>query len=70
MNALGTLPAMLVDSRTAARALAVSARTLWGLTAPRGPIPVVRINRNVRYRPIDLERYIGALAGDSRGGAA
>ena len=29
--------------RDAATALGISARTLWGLTAPRGPIPCVRL---------------------------
>lgn len=50
---------LLLTSTTAARALAISARTLWGLTA-RGELPVVRIGRSVRYDPRDLVRWIEA----------
>ena len=32
----------------AAKALGISARTLWGLTAPRGPIPCIRIGHGKR----------------------
>jgi len=34
--------------REAAKALGISARTLWGLTAPRGPIPCLRIGHGER----------------------
>jgi len=34
--------------RDAAKALGISARTLWSLSAPRGPIPAVRIGRGKR----------------------
>ena len=48
-----TLPVLLVDAREAAQMLAISERTLWGWTAPRGPIPVVRCGRAVRYAVAD-----------------
>jgi len=47
----------LLPPRDAARALAVSPRTLWGLTSPRGPIPCVRIGRAVRYALADLQAF-------------
>ena len=49
---------LLLRLPQAARALAVSQRTLWGLTTPRGPIPCVRIGRSVRYAADDLQRWI------------
>ena len=50
---------LLVDARTAARMLSFSERTLWSLTAPRGPIHCIRVSkRGVRYAVADLERFI------------
>lgn len=40
---------ILVDAAEAAKLLSISARTLWSLTQPRGPIAVKRIGRAVRY---------------------
>jgi len=34
--------------RDAAKALGIAERTLWGLTAPRGPIPCLRIGHGKR----------------------
>jgi hypothetical protein len=56
---------LLLRSRDAARMLAVSERTLWGLTAPRGPIPCVRIGGAIRYRVIDLEAFVAKAAQSS-----
>jgi excisionase family DNA binding protein len=56
---------MLLTPRAAAAALAVSPRTLWGLTAPRGPIPAVRLGRAVRYPTDALRAWIAA---QQRGG--
>lgn len=53
---------LLMTSREAATALAVSERTLWTLTN-RGEIPAVRIGRSVRYDPHDLTRWISQLKG-------
>src|SRR5207244_2425171 len=51
---------LLLSPAEAARALSISPRTLWSLTAPRGPISVVRCGRSVRYAPDDLRRWIDA----------
>jgi hypothetical protein len=51
---------LLLTPPEAAAALAVSERTLWALTYPRGPIPVVRIpdTRTVRYSMAALQEFI------------
>jgi len=48
----------LLPAREAARALSISERTLWSLSAPRGPIPVVRVGHRVMYDPADLRAWI------------
>lgn len=48
----------LLGSREAAKVLAVSERTLWGITSPRGELPAVYIGRAVRYDPNDLLAFI------------
>lgn len=48
---------MLLTGPEAAKALAVSPRTLWGLTKT-GTIPCIRIGRAVRYDPADLRAWI------------
>ena len=50
---------LLWKAGEAARAMAVSERTLWALTKS-GRIPAVRIGRAVRYDPADLRAYIEA----------
>ena len=56
-----TTPAsILLSPRQAAKALSISERTLWAISAPRGPLPVVKIGRSVRYHVANLEVYIGA----------
>ena len=54
----GTEPTLLLTSSQAARSLAISERTLWSLTSPKGPIPVVRFGRSVRYDPVDLQKWV------------
>lgn len=54
---------LLLTHRQAAAALAISERTLWEMTAPRGPIPVLRLPgrgkaRTLRYAVDDLQRWI------------
>ena len=48
--------------REAAQALGISPRSLWGLTAPRGPIPCVKIGGGKRsavlYRVADLNSWL------------
>jgi excisionase family DNA binding protein len=65
VQAAGAPPALLVESREAARLLAVSPRTLWSLTA-RGDLPCVRIGRAVRYSLADLESFVGRLRAEAR----
>jgi hypothetical protein len=58
--------------REAARALGISTRTLWGLTAPRGPIPCVRVGegrrKTVLYPLDDLRVWLSRRAGSPNGG--
>jgi hypothetical protein len=53
-------PLLLLTPRAAAAALSVSARSLCGITAPRGPIRAVRIGRAVRYDVGALRDHIAA----------
>lgn len=48
--------------REAAAALSISERTLWSLTAPRGPIPAARAGRSVLYRVADLDAWLQSAA--------
>ncbi len=50
-------PTLLLTPRAAARALAVSERTLWTLSKA-GEIPRIMVGRAVRYSVRDLETYI------------
>ena len=52
-------PVLLLTPRDAARALAISPRKLWAMTAS-GEIPFVRLGRSVRYHPASLEKFIHA----------
>lgn len=56
--------------REAARMLSISERTLWGLTAPRGPIPCIRLNRGVLYSVDDLRQWLRDQATSTKGGEA
>ena len=50
---------LLLSPREASKALAISERTLWSLTAPRGPIKCVRITKKcIRYSPAALQKWI------------
>lgn len=51
-------PLILLRPREAAEMLGVSERTVWNLTAPRGPIPCVRIGRSVRYSQSSLRAWV------------
>ena len=51
---------MLLTPKVAAEALAISPRTLWGMTAPRGSIPSVRLGRLVRYRVEAMAEWLEA----------
>ena len=52
------LPPLLLTAREAADVLRLSEKSLWSLTSPRGPIPVVRLGRSVRYSVASLEAWI------------
>jgi hypothetical protein len=56
----------------AAKALGISARTLWGLTAPRGPIPCLRIGHGKRqtvlYPVAELQAWLSRQAEAEKGG--
>jgi len=41
-------PPLALRPREAARMLSISERTLWSMTAPRGPIPCARIGTGKR----------------------
>jgi predicted DNA-binding transcriptional regulator AlpA len=53
-------PTFLLSARDTAKSLSISERTLWAITAPRGPLPVVKIGRSVRYHVRDIEAFIEA----------
>lgn len=48
----------LLTVRDAAKFLSISVKTLWKLTAPRGPLPSVHFGRTVRYPIDDLKAAI------------
>lgn len=52
----------LLTLKQAAERLAVSERSVWGKTAPRGPIACVKIGRAVRYRATDLDSFVASHA--------
>ena len=51
---------LLYTPPQAAELLNISQRKLWGISAPRGPLAVVRIGNSVRYSPDDLDAYVAA----------
>jgi hypothetical protein len=60
--AVQSVDSLALRPREAAAALGISARTLWGLTAPRGPIPCLRIGHGKRqtvlYPVADLRAWL------------
>lgn len=54
---------LLLTPREAANALAICEKTLWSITAPRGPLPAVRIGRAVRYDLTDLQAFVDGQKG-------
>ena len=52
------LPPKLLTAREAAARLGMSERKLFSLSAPRGPVGVLRDGRWVRYDPRDLDEFI------------
>ncbi|HZZ78460.1 MAG TPA: helix-turn-helix domain-containing protein [Gemmataceae bacterium] len=52
------VPPQLLSVGQAAKALNIGERTLFSISAPRGPLPVVRIGNRVLYDMADIARYI------------
>lgn len=48
----------LLSARAAAKYLSVGDRKLWEITAPRGPLAVVRFGKATRYRVEDLRDLV------------
>lgn len=67
-----SVESLALRPREAAKALGISARTLWGLTSPRGPIPCLRIGhgkrRTVLYPVADLQAWLSRQAESAKGG--
>ena len=57
MSSTLTTPALLLTPKQAAKALAISPRKLWGMTAS-GEIPHVKFGRCVRYPIDELQGWI------------
>ena len=61
LRAAAEPPTLLLTAREAAKALAISEKTLWTLTTPRGSIPAIRVGeRSLRYSVAALEKWIDA----------
>lgn len=59
LRAAAEPPTLLLTARDAAKALAISEKTLWTLTVPRGPIPAIRVGeRSLRYSVTALSKWI------------
>ncbi len=54
--------ALALRPREAAKALGISERMLWSLTAPRGAIPAVRIGTCVLYPVTGLQAWLDRQA--------
>jgi len=67
-----SVDSLALRRREAAKALGISARTLWGLTAPRGPIPCLRIGHGKRqtvlYPVTELQAWLSRQAEAEKGG--
>lgn len=68
-----TVESLALRPREAAKAIGVSPRTLWGLTAPRGPIPCVRLGQGKRQAvlyPVDqLREWLNRQSEATKGGS-
>ncbi|MBL9149402.1 MAG: helix-turn-helix domain-containing protein [Phycisphaerae bacterium] len=51
----------LLTSREVAGRLGISERTVWSITAPRGPLPTIRIGRRTMYSVSDLDILVERL---------
>jgi hypothetical protein len=66
-----TVEPLSLRPRDAAKALGISPRTLWGLTAPRGPIPCLRVGNGKRqtvlYPVAELQAWLSRQAESTKG---
>lgn len=67
--ALASALRLALRPREAAKALGISERLLWSMTAPRGPIPVVRVGTARLYRVADLDAWMARASRPEAGGA-
>jgi hypothetical protein len=56
-------PSLALRPKHAAKALGIGQRKLWALTAPRGPIPCVRVGTCVLYPTAALHAWLAEQAG-------
>ena len=67
-----TVESLALRPAQAAKALGISARTLWGLTSPRGPIPCLRIGngkrKSILYPVAELQAWLSRQADTGKGG--
>jgi len=66
MTIINSTQPLLLNRREAAKALAISERKLWDLTA-RGDLPQIRIDKCVRYELTAIQSFIER---QRQGGAA
>lgn len=61
----GSPGSLSLRPRAAAKALGIGERLLWDLTAPRGPIPCVRLGTCVLYPVLGLQEWLAAESAKS-----
>jgi excisionase family DNA binding protein len=64
-----TIP-LAISPREAAKSLGISERTLWAATAPRGPIPAVKLGGRVLYPVSGLQEWLTRSAAEQLKSAA
>lgn len=57
LTTVSMVPLRYLAQPDAAKYLGISPRALWALSAPRGPVPVVRIGGRVVFDVHDLDEY-------------
>jgi len=57
-TAIASHPKFLLSVVETARALNVSRKKLWEITAPRGDLPCIKIGTRVLYSPADIMAWI------------
>ncbi len=68
-----SIDSIALRPRETAKALGISERTLWSLSAPRGPIPCVRIGhgkrKSVLYSLACVQAWLAGQSQSVKGGA-